>query len=154
MQLKFIEYAGAQLILPAMFESYFPFDLDYRDIPTFCGPGGELWDRLVPDHIQGVWVAVCCMIHDWMFSVGKRTFRGFVTANLVLLWNLVALVFSQGEFSRLFAPIALLKCLAYWFAVMSRVGWGCFRPMDVQNPVFSPAFIDKLVRLKRRPGHD
>ena len=149
MKLQFIEYANTQLVIPVMLVKYFPVDIDYKNLPTFCGPGGGIGDKAVPDTVKGVWVAVCCLIHDWCFSVGSRSVTNFIFANLIFLWNLVSLVMANGDLGGWFSKMqAVFRCTLYWFGVLSVIGWKCFNPEDVKDPMESKDFVEKLNRLK------
>lgn len=149
LQLTFIVYFGVQLIIPACMKQYFPFETNYNALPSFGGPNS--WgDRIVPDTISGVWCAVIFLLHDWMFSVGKRTVRWFFVVNAVMLFNLLMWVMGKGTFKTILSRIwACLKCIVYWRAVTGLVGWRNFHPVDVKDPMQSPDFVEKLERLRK-----
>jgi hypothetical protein len=141
-----IKYQGIGIEIPTFLNKYFPLEKPLDEWPTFCGPGGWIGDWLVPDKINGAYIAPACFIHDCERSVGPKTWESFSDGNNRMLKNTQALVNAQLDGrDRL---IANSRCSIYHYAVASTVGWWCYKPeWDSDDPNINLDLREKLLRL-------
>lgn len=75
---------------------------DYTDC---CGSGepGSATERIVPEHILGLRMSVCCYVHDWWWMMCVRTMDEFRQSNRVMVGNMLEInrVHGGGWFKRI-----------------------------------------------------
>lgn len=150
-ELKFVHYANTNyFLIYESFERFMPFDIPYDKLPSFGGPG-SWWDKIVPDTVRKVWAACAFLLHDYPYTIGLRTPFLWLLANLIMFWNLFVVVFANRRHtSRASAKFTMLVILMYWIAVMTKNGWRCFTPTEVNDPMDSEDFRKMMDRLNTR----
>ena len=141
-----IQYAGATIEICAFLADTWPHKMNPDQWPTFCGAGGGIGDKLVPDEICAVSVRHVCFDHDMGFAVGPDTREAFHSHNKRFYRNLLSvIVASDLQGKELVA--ATNACAGYFLAVESPLGWINFSPCGEDHEA-NPAVKEKLLRLQ------
>lgn len=89
--------------------SFLTTDLDtLLDVCNGCGAANAKFD-FVPDRIYGTYIGYACVIHDWMYDVG-RTIEDKEEADRVFLNNLLRLISREEKW---YKPNFLMRRRAY-----------------------------------------
>jgi len=134
---------GVPLFMPELLDAHFP-TVPLEEFPKFCGAGGGIAERVVPDHVLGLSIAPSCWIHDCMFCMLSPDKDNWFIANGILILNIFMLIIVKGS-NWLVVPRCIFA-VPYFWAVMTGIGWRCFtnrKWIDDYDP-----FKDEALRHK------
>lgn len=114
---------GVPLIMTQLQADNFPA-MPLDEVPHFCGPKDGLGEKVIPDSILTLYIAIACWIHDGMFCILSPRKDNWYVANGVLLLNILMLIIVKGS-KIMVVPRSLIALLFFW-GVMTGEGWKCF----------------------------
>ena len=138
---------GVPLFMPEFLDENFP-TVPIDEFPSFCGAGDGIGDRVVPDSVLVLSIAIACWIHDGMFSLLSPKKDNWYIANGILILNIFMLIIAKGS-KWLVIPRGMVA-VPYFWAVMTGVGWRIFTNrtwVDDFDPYTDAELINKFNRV-------
>lgn len=141
---------GVPLFMPDIVDKNFP-TLPVDEFPHFCGAGEGIGEKIVPDHILWLYVAVACWIHDVMFCLLSPSKENWFISNGTLILNIFMLIIVKG--SKAMVVPRCVVALPYFLLVMTKAGWDIFTNRKIKEE-YDPYADNELLNKFKKVGVD